>query len=90
MHKIIPNIFTFISKFKKEEISKLDKNIGIIFREYEKKYNKKDSVPRPPHWSGWRVIPQEVEFWLDGEGRIHERLLYVRENSKWKKKLLYP
>ncbi len=59
-------------------------------KEYEKKYNKKDSVPRPPHWSGWRVIPQEVEFWLDGEGRIHERLLYVRESSKWKKKLLYP
>ena len=42
MHKIIPNIFTFISKFKKEEISKLDKNIGIIFREYEKKYNKSE------------------------------------------------
>jgi len=42
MHKIIPNIFTFISKFKKEEISKLNKNIGIIFREYEKKYNKSE------------------------------------------------
>ncbi len=42
MHKIIPNIFTFISKFKKEELSKLDRNIAIIFREYEKKYNKNE------------------------------------------------
>ena len=36
MHKIIPNIFTFISNFKKEEILKLEKNVGIIFRNYEK------------------------------------------------------
>ena len=58
--------------------------------EFEKRYKEKDSVPRPPYWSGWRVIPKEIEFWLDGEGRIHERLLYVKENEKWKKKLLYP
>ena len=40
MHKKIPNIFTFISKFKKEEILNLKKEVGIIFRDYEKKYNK--------------------------------------------------
>ncbi len=59
-------------------------------KEFEKKYSDKNSVPRPPHWSGWRVKPKEIEFWLDGEGRIHERLVYIKENKKWTKKLLYP
>ena len=58
--------------------------------DYEKKFSNKDLVPRPPHWSGWRILPKEVEFWLDGEGRIHERLVYLKKNSKWEKKLLYP
>jgi len=40
MHKKIPNIFTFISKFKKNEVLNLNKEVGIIFRDYEKKYNK--------------------------------------------------
>ena len=44
MHKKIPNIFTFISRFKKEEILNLDKNVAIIFRNYEKKYNKNEIV----------------------------------------------
>ena len=57
--------------------------------EYEKKYPS-DNVPRPPHWSGWRLLPSEIEFWLDGDGRIHERLNYLKENGEWKKGLLYP
>jgi len=44
MHKKIPNIFTFISRFKKEEILNLDKNVAIIFRNYQKKYNKNEIV----------------------------------------------
>ena len=58
--------------------------------EFEKKYNNQNLVPRPPHWSGWRVLPKEIEFWLDGEGRIHERLVYLKNAGKWEKKLLYP
>ena len=56
---------------------------------YEKKYPSND-VPRPSHWSGWRLIPIEIEFWLDGEGRIHERLNYKIKNGNWIKELLYP
>ena len=58
--------------------------------DFEKKFSNKDIVPRPPNWSGWRVLPKEIEFWLDGEGRIHERLVYLKKNAKWEKKLLYP
>ena len=59
-------------------------------KEFEKKYPDQNNVPRPPHWSGWRVLPNEIEFWLDGEGRIHERLIYKNIKGKWEKELLYP
>jgi pyridoxamine 5'-phosphate oxidase len=59
-------------------------------KEFEKKYPDQKKVPRPVHWSGWRILPQEVEFWLDGEGRIHERLNYINTSGKWKKEILYP
>ena len=54
-------------------------------KEFEKKYPDENNVPRPPHWSGWRVLPNEIEFWVDGEGRIHERLNYKNKNGKWEK-----
>ena len=45
---------------------------------YKSKFPNSDKVPRPSHWSGWRVIPSEIEFWLDGDNRIHERLKYIK------------
>ena len=59
-------------------------------KKFEKKYPDQNNTPRPAHWSGWRILPQEVEFWLDGQGRIHERLNYIKTNGKWKKEILYP
>ena len=72
-----------------EILDKRDTFLNKI-KEYEDKYTNKENVPRPSHWSGWRVIPSEIEFWVDGEGRIHERLNYRNVNSKWIKELLYP
>ena len=59
-------------------------------KEFEIKYPNESKVPRPPHWSGWRLMPKEIEFWLDGDGRIHERLNYKKDNGEWQKELLYP
>ena len=69
----------------------LDKKEDFLekIEKFKKKYPD-ENVPRPPHWSGWRLMPNEVEFWLDGEGRIHERLNYIKSSGKWKKILLYP
>ncbi len=47
-------------------------------------------VPRPPHWSGWRIEPVRVEFWQEGEFRLHERLVYLREGAGWRTEMLYP
>jgi len=58
---------------------------------FKKKYNDKDNVPRPDHWSGWNLKPSSIEFWLDGDNRIHERLKYcLDENNNWIKNLLSP
>ena len=64
----------------------LNKEIEI----YKSKFPDNNEVPRPSHWSGWRVNPSEIEFWLDGDDRIHERLKYLKDTEGWKKVLLSP
>ena len=58
---------------------------------FKEKYPNEKNIPRPKHWSGWNLSPVEVEFWLDGNDRIHERLRYIKKkNNKWEKNLLSP
>ncbi len=47
-------------------------------------------IPRPPHWSGFRIVPLEIEFWRDGAFRLHHRARFVRAPDGWTKTLLYP
>jgi len=58
--------------------------------EFKKKYNDKNNLPRPKHWSGWCLNPLSIEFWLGLEFRIHERLKYNKVSNNWKKEILYP
>ena len=70
------------------------KNREELYQEiekYKKKYSDKNNVPRPKHWSGWNLEPKEIEFWLDGENRIHQRLLYIKNgNDIWNRSILSP
>jgi pyridoxamine 5'-phosphate oxidase len=73
-----------------KELTSRDQLIDSI-KEYKDKYNDENNVPRPSHWSGWILSPQSIEFWLDGDSRIHERLKYVKDSSdQWIKSLLSP
>jgi len=59
--------------------------------DYKRTYPDENSVPRPSYWSGWNLNPYEIEFWLDGENRIHQRLLYIKkEKGNWTRSLLSP
>ncbi len=65
--------------------------------EMDAKFKDKD-VPRPPHWHGWRVSPDHIEFWQDGAFRLHDRIVFEpskeavknTSESEWKKTRLYP
>ena len=60
-------------------------------KDFKNKYSDEDNVPRPKHWSGWTLKPSSIEFWLDGDNRIHERLKYTLDkNDNWIKNLLSP
>lgn len=47
-------------------------------------------IPRPPHWTGFRLIPDAIEFWIDRAHRLHERRRFVRNGKGWASSLLYP
>lgn len=63
----------------------LDERVG----KFDKKFEGRD-VPRPPHWSGFRLEPRRIEFWKAKPNRLHERHLYTRVGKAWKIETLYP
>ncbi len=58
-------------------------------REFETRFEGQD-VPRPPHWSGFRVVPDMIEFWYGADYRLHDRLRYELRDGEWGKRALYP
>jgi len=76
---------------KQSSILKSRDELLNTLEDFKKKYSDKDNVPRPSHWSGWNLKPSSIEFWLDGDNRIHERLKYTLDkNNVWVKSLLSP
>ena len=59
------------------------------FAEMQRRFDGAD-VPRPPHWGGYRIVPERIEFWSDRPHRLHERRLFMREGDEWTEGLLYP
>ena len=59
------------------------------FADVEERYQGRD-VPRPPHWSGFRVAPERIEFWFGRDSRLHDRYLYVRTENGYSSNQLWP
>ena len=68
-----------------DRASDLDARVG----EYEKRFEGRQ-VPRPPFWSGFRLVPSSIEFWTGKPSRLHDRQLYTRDGDGWRVTLLYP
>lgn len=66
-----------------------DAELDARVREMEERFAG-GAVPRPPHWSGFRVVPRRIEFWRNRAFRLHERLVYEREGESWRVTRLYP
>ena len=81
-----------IGAWASDQSSILNKRDDLIesINKYKTKFSEDEKIPRPSHWSGWRLNPIEIEFWLDGKYRIHERLKYYKNQNLWEKVLLNP
>ena len=62
--------------------------VAALEREYQ---GREDTIPRPTHWGGYRIIPNHIEFWHDGEFRLHRRVVYTpTPDGSWNRQMLYP
>jgi len=60
---------------------------------YEAEFEGQETIPRPPYWKGYRIKPRYIEFWIDGEYRLHERYVFKpneNEETGWQRHMLYP
>ena len=63
----------------------LERNLQELTAKYDA-----GPVPRPPHWGGYRLVPEVIEFWAGGDNRLHDRLRYLRDGQTWAVQRLAP
>jgi pyridoxamine 5'-phosphate oxidase len=68
-----------------ESRARLVAEVAALEREYSGR-----TVPRPPYWTGYRVVPHYFEFWAEGASRLHDRIAFERDGAGWRPRRLYP
>ena len=65
---------------------------SLLERQYQRVIERfaDEDVPRPPHWGGFRLLPEQIEFWQGGEHRLHDRFRYERSGDNWSVSRLQP
>lgn len=71
------------------EIASRDELIALV-SEAEKRFEGVEVIPRPSFWGGYLLIPEKIEFWFDGDDRLHDRFLYTREGEGYRCRRLAP
>ena len=81
-----------IGAWASEQSRPLESRAALLERVRAMEAEHGEDPPRPPHWSGFRLVPLEMEFWQDGEFRLHDRLQFTREgpDAPWERRRLYP
>jgi pyridoxamine 5'-phosphate oxidase len=64
-------------------------DLALAVAEVETRFQDRD-VPRPPHWGGYKLRPQTIEFWMEGDHRLHQRRFFEREGDIWSSRWLAP
>ena len=67
-----------------------DDNFYLRYQQMEERFRDSPSIPRPRHWYGYRVHPERIEIWLEGNHRLHQRFRYTRHNDSWSVSRLFP
>ena len=73
------------------QVMEHQKDLQVAYTQQEKKFADQDTIPRPPFWGGYVVVPEVVEFWQGKANRLHDRVLYTKERDQaWSKVCLFP
>lgn len=82
-----------IGAWASQQSQDLDSRATLLAKnaEMEKRFEGTNDIPRPQHWHGFRILPARIEFWQDGEFRLHDRFVFTRtDQGVWSPQRLYP
>lgn len=65
-------------------------NLKDAVAKYEKEFDGREDIPRPEYWKGFRVVPDRIEFWIDGEFRLHHRYIFTPVENGWAMHMINP